>query len=87
DWIRSPELNWPLLIGVAVLAGLVLQAVMAGDLRRRAFTFGATAAFILLAGWVLFAVVFWRHPQMGPVVQLVIGLAAAVGATAVISGL
>ena len=87
DWIRSPELNWPLLIGVAVLAGLVLQAVMAGDLRRRAFTFGATAAFILLAGWVLFAVDFWRHPQMGPVVQLVIGLAAAVGATAVISGL
>ncbi|KFC52122.1 ABC transporter permease [Micrococcus luteus] len=87
DWIRSPELNWPLLIGFAVLAGLVLQAVMAGDLRRRAFTFGATAAFILLAGWVLFALDFWRHPQMGPVVQLVIGLAAAVGATAVISGL
>ena len=23
DWIRSPELNWPLLIGVAVLAGPV----------------------------------------------------------------
>ena len=32
----------------------------------------------LVVGWVLFAVDFWRHPQMGPVVQLVIGLAAAV---------
>jgi len=87
DWIAHPTLSWPVLLVGAVVAGLALQAVMAGDLKRRLFTFGATVAFIVLVGWLLFALDFWRHPRMGPLVQLLIGLAIAVGATIVVAGL
>ncbi|MFB1428438.1 ABC transporter permease subunit [Micrococcus endophyticus] len=87
DWIRMPELNWTGLIVLALLAGLALQAVMAGDVKRRLFTFLATVAVVLVGGWLLFALDFWRNPQMGPIVQALIGLAAAVGATTVIAGL
>lgn len=82
-----PELNWTGLIVLALLAGLALQAVMAGDVKRRVFTFLATVAVVLVGGWLLFALDFWRNPQMGPIVQALIGLAAAVGATTVIAGL
>lgn len=87
DWIADPTLSWPALLLAALIAGLMLQAVMAGDAKRRLFTFATTAAFVVLVGWLLFAMDFWRNPRMGPIVQLLIGLAVAVGATIVVAGL
>ncbi|MDY6054595.1 ABC transporter permease [Micrococcus sp.] len=87
NWIAQPTMNWPLTILLAVLIGLALQAAMAGSPARRAFTFLATVAVIVLGGYLMFALDLWRNPRMGPLVQLLIGLAVAVGATALVAGL
>ena len=87
NWIAEPTLNWALIIGLAVILGLALQAAMAGSLARRAFTFLATVAVVVLGAYLMFALDMWRNPRLGPVVQLVIGLAVAVGATALVTGL
>lgn len=87
NWIDEPALNWPLVIGLATILGLALQAAMAGSLARRAFTFLATVVVIVAGAYLMFALDMWRNPRMGPLVQLAIGLAVAVGATALVSGL
>lgn len=87
NWIADPTLNWTYIIIGALLAGLVMQAAMAGNAKRRLFTFAVVAGFILVIFPTLHALDFWRRPVMGPLVQLAIGLAAAVALTALIAGL
>ncbi|MCG7421794.1 ABC transporter permease [Micrococcus porci] len=87
NWIARPTMDWPLVIGLAVVLGLALQAAMGGRLVRRLLTFAATVAVIVLGGYLLFALDMWRNPRMGPLVQLLIGLAVAVGGTALVAGL
>lgn len=87
DWIREPTLSWPGLILLAVVLGVLLQAVMSGDAKRRLFTFLTTAVFVVVVGWLLFTLDFWRTPKMGPIVQLAIGLAVALAATILVAGL
>lgn len=87
DWIAAPTLNWAGIIIFALVLGLALQAAMAGSLVRRLLTFVVTAGFVIAVIPTLHALDFWRQPTMGPLVQLVIGLAAAVGVTAIVAGL
>ncbi|XNY99319.1 ABC transporter permease [Micrococcus luteus] len=87
NWIANPTLNWALIIIGAILAGLVMQAAMAGNAKRRLLTFAIVTGFILIAVPALHALDFWRHPRMGPLVQLAVGLAAAFAVTAIVAGL
>ena len=87
NWIASPTLNWGLLIVAAVVLGLALQGAMGGGAKRRLFTFLATAAFVLGVIPLLHALDFWRTPVLGYPAVILVGLGAAVAATAIVSGL
>lgn len=84
DWLANPDpgFSWPTIIAVGLILGLALQAILAGSARRRLFTFLGAFAFTCVAlpymDWLNFA----RYPQLGPVVVTLVGVAAAVGATA-----
>lgn len=87
DFLRDPQLPAAGVAALAVTAGLVWQAVIGGPRRWRLVTFAlsgaATAsalAFISATGWLL-------DPSLGPVVIGVLGAGAAVGITALTSGL
>ncbi len=87
DWIVEPTFT-PMQIAVAaLLIGFALQAVLGGDRKRRSLTFGAAVVFVgaLMA---YFSAVEWaRRPAFGPVLILVVGVAVAIGATALMAGL
>lgn len=87
DYLQDPQMNWPVVLSVAVVAGLFWGGAL-GTTRRRAVigfavAFAATLGILvyaLLSGWVL-------HPQLGWVGVGVLGLAIAVGVSVVFSGI
>lgn len=87
DYLQDPQMNWPVVAGLAVVAGLFWGGAL-GTTRRRAvigFAVAFTATlgilvYALLSGWV-------THPQFGWVGVGVLGLAIAVGVSVVFSGI
>lgn len=87
DYLQDPQMNWPIVAGLAVVAGLFWGGAL-GTTRRRAvigFAVAFTATlgilvYALLSGWVM-------HPQFGWVGVGVLGLAIAVGVSVVFSGI
>ncbi|MFC3398021.1 ABC transporter permease [Microbacterium amylolyticum] len=80
NWMRDPSFS-PLQVGViAVIAGFLMQVILAGSLRRRAATFAVTTVFFAVALPVLVAIDAFRNPQLGWV-----GVAALTFAVAVLS--
>lgn len=72
DWIADPQIGLLTMVVVAILAGLIVQGMLGGDLRRRLLTGGGTALFVLAALFYFDAVTWWRQPALGfPVVALV----------------
>lgn len=85
-WIREPDISTPLLIGIAIGAGLLFQFIFAGDLRRRVITAAVGAVFVggVLA---LFTATNWfKEPWMGIGVITVVALAVAVLVTGIVAG-
>ncbi|MBO1751914.1 ABC transporter permease [Actinotalea sp. BY-33] len=87
DFLADPRISPPVIAGISLLGGLVWQAIVGGNARRRATTFviagAATAAmltFITTTGWLL-------DPSLGPVVIGILGAAIAFGVTAIAAGL
>src|SRR5690606_16025923 len=87
DFLRDPTVSLPTTIGIAVVAGLLWQAIISGPLRRRVITFvvstlltGGVVAFVSATKWLL-------DPGLGPVVIGLLGVCAAFGITAVAAGL
>jgi len=87
DFLRDPHLAMPAIVGLAVVGGLLWQAVVGGPPGRRLITFGLAAAatgavlaFISATGWLL-------NPSLGPVVIGLLGVGAAFGITALSAGL
>ncbi len=85
-WLADPVITWPWLIGLSLLSGLLWSGVIGGTTRRKlvvlAVAGAATAALLLFlsqARW-------FEDPSLGPVTVIVLGLGAAVGLTALISG-
>ncbi|MBB4070806.1 ABC transporter permease [Canibacter oris] len=87
NWIANPEYSPLAVTIVAILGALVVQAAMAGDLKRRLLTAGVTAAFIIISMMVMNFMNFAQHPQLGPAGVLAIGVAVAVIATVLMAGL
>lgn len=82
DLLADPRVPWPVLVGLAALAGALWQAVVGGGARRRvlvAVVAAATTAGVLVAvpatGWLL-------DPRLGPAGIGLLGAAAALALTA-----
>ena len=87
DFLRDPRLSIPTIIGMSVLGGLIWQALIAGDRRRRLTTFAVAflATFALVfgisaTGWLL-------DPRLGPIAIGLMGVGAAFASTALLAGL
>lgn len=87
DFLADPSLSTPAIVLIAVVSGLVWQVLVGGPLRRRLTTFGLST---LASGLVLFAVLesgWLLDPSLGMAGIAVLGAAAAVGLTAMTTGL
>lgn len=87
DWIADPEYSPVAIAIVAIVAAVIMQAVLAGDIKRRLYTASATAAFVVVSMLVMKFMNFARQPQLGPVGVLLIGVAAAVITTVLMAGM
>ncbi|MFV0372823.1 ABC transporter permease [Microbacterium sp.] len=87
QFLADPQISvWAVLI-VGLVAGVIVMSVLGGSARSRLITF--VSAFAAGAGLMtLLAVTDWfAHPGVGFIGVIVTGLAIAVGATAVSTGL
>lgn len=87
DFLNEPTMNWPVTIGLSLLAGLFWMGIFGGDVKRRLIVFGASSVttlavltFIVTSGWL-------QSPQIGIVGISVIGLASALGITMAFAGI
>ena len=87
DYLNNPVMNWPVVLGLSVLAGLFWAGALGTDLKRQLIVFGGAFAvtlgvlcYILLSGWIL-------NPQIGTIGITVIGAAAAYAVTLIFSGI
>ena len=87
DWIATPSFSWTTIIITAVLAAVVIQTVLGGDLRRRLITAGVVLAFVIGMMLYMDASGFARNPELGPLPLIALGAATAVGATILFAGL
>lgn len=87
NWLENPQISLGTSILIGVVAGLVLQMLLAGSLKRRGITFLATAIFVPLLLQYSVWLNFYRFPQMGPAVIIVLTVLLALSATAMSVGL
>jgi peptide/nickel transport system permease protein len=87
DFLRDPTLSTPAIVGLSLLGGVIWQALVAGDRRRRLTVFGiatlATGAVVFgvsATGWLL-------DPSLGPVAIALLGVGVAFLVTALSAGL
>lgn len=87
NFLASPTIPWWVAILIGVVAGLIWQSLIGGDMRRRGITFGvsgvATAGVLLLMS----ATNWFLHPGLGPVVMIILIAGTVIGATALTAGL
>jgi peptide/nickel transport system permease protein len=87
SWLAEPRIPVPVIIGLALLSGLVWMAVVGGDRRRRATSFAVAAAVAAGLMAYLSAVQWFRFPALGFPLVLVLGLGIAVAVTVLVAGL
>lgn len=87
DFLRDPTLSTPAIVGLSLLGGVIWQALIAGDRKRRLMVFAlaslASAAMLYAVsatGWLL-------SPKLGAVAIAILGVAVAFAATALSAGL
>lgn len=87
DWLVAPDISLSTSIFIGIVAGAIMQMLLAGSLKRRALTFVITAAFVPLVLQYSLWLNFYRYPQMGPAVIVVLTALVALSATAMSVGL
>jgi len=65
NWIVEAAIRPSTMAIAAILIGVVIQAAMGGDLKRRLITFGATAAGLAAVLFYFDAVTWFRRPAIG----------------------
>ena len=65
DWLVNPQISWPVILGIAVLLAVVVQAAFAGSAKRRLIT--AAVTFAVTAGILFYfdTVTWFRQPSVG----------------------
>lgn len=86
-FLSDPRLSWPVVVVLALLAGLFWTAAVGGSRRRRWAVFGAAAAitlgtevYVIAGGWL-------DDPRIGIIGVAVIAAAAAIAVTFLSAGL
>ena len=87
DWIVSPTFTLGQIAATAVVLAVILQGVLGGDVKRRALTAGATLVFVIAAMSYFSATEWFRRPMLGLAFVVLVGLGAAVGGTALFTGI
>jgi len=88
DWLGDPVVPLPVMVVLAVLGGLLAVSLVGGRTwARRGVSFAGGAVVVLGVLLVLSQTDFLARPTLGPAGVSVLGLAAAVGITALVSGL
>ncbi|MGJ7442351.1 ABC transporter permease [Aquipuribacter sp. MA13-6] len=87
DWLADPGIPLAVMLGLAVVAALVWQALLGGPPRRRLISAGVAAGATFATLFYLDLVEWFARPALGPVLVVVISLAWAVGVTFLTSGL
>ncbi len=87
DFLRDPTLSLPTVVGLAVLGGLIWQALVAGDARRRLTTFGVATVATGVAFYAMSATKWLLDPQLGILGVAVLGVAGAFAVVALAAGL
>jgi len=87
DFLRDPTLSAPTVVAIAVVGGLIWQALVAGDRRRRVTVFGVAALATGVAVWGISATQWLLDPSLTIVGVLVLGVATAYVVTALSAGL
>lgn len=87
DWLADPQISLGTAIAIGVVIGLLLQMLLGGSPKRRIVTFAAAAVFIPLLLQYSIWLNFYRYPQMGPAVIVVLTALLALSATAMSVGL
>lgn len=87
DYLGDPVMNWPVVIGISVVAGLFWAGAIGVGLQRQAIIFGGAfavslgvLAYVVYSGWL-------SNPQIGIVGIAIIGLGAAYAVTLIFSGI
>ena len=87
NWLRDPTISLLTSLLIAALFALFIQAMIAGDKRRRLISFGVTFAVLLAALQVISATGFINNPTIGIWLPLSVGVIAAVLFTSLFTGL
>ncbi|MGQ7294874.1 ABC transporter permease [Quadrisphaera sp. KR29] len=88
DWLGDPVVPLPVLLVLALLGGLFAVSLVGGrSWARRSAAFAAGAVVVAAVLLVVSQTGFLARPALGPVGVALLGLAAAVGVTALVSGL
>lgn len=87
DWIADPQVSPVQALVIGAVLGIVLQAIMGGDVKRRLFT-GLSSAVIIIGALLLFTSIgWWRNPALGVGLVVIVSAAFAVGVTALVAGI
>lgn len=87
DFLRDPTLSLPAIVGLSLVGGVIWQALVAGDRRRRLVVFAIATAATAVALFAMSATGWLLNPQLGPVAIGLLGVGVAFAATALSAGL
>lgn len=87
DFLADPTLTWGTIALLSVIAGAIWQALIAGPRPQRLLTFGVSTLATALVLWAVTASGWLLDPSLGMAGIGVLGAGAAVGVTALTTGL
>ena len=87
QFLADPYISIPAMIVSGLIAGVIFMSVLGGDVRKRLITFGSAFAAVVLLLAFLQVTDWFSRPTVGIIGVIITGLAAAVGVTAISTGL
>ncbi|MEJ1155853.1 ABC transporter permease [Microbacterium marmarense] len=87
EFLSDPVITWPAILITGAVWGLIVMSIIGGNAKKRLISF--TGAFVATAGllWLLGVMDWFSRPQITIVGVIITGVAAAVGITALSTGL
>jgi len=87
DFLRDPFIANSTIVVLSLITGLIWTVIVAGDLKRRAITFGVATLVTATVLYYLSVTRWFTTPSLGVVIIAVTGVAASYGFTVLFAGL
>ncbi|RLK49069.1 ABC transporter permease [Microbacterium telephonicum] len=87
NWLSDPVISVPVIIGVALVMGLIWMSLLGGKAKRRLIVFGVSAVATGVVLAALSVTKWFADPQIGIVVYAFLAVGIAFGVTAISVGL